>query len=42
MRMSSIMGIRLAGLYRLNERLEVYNAAKGYAIDYASGTYAPT
>ena len=27
---------------RLDERLEVYNAAKGYAIDYRDGTYAPT
>ena len=26
----------------LNERLEVYNAARGYAIDYRHGTYAPT
>lgn len=25
----------------LNERLEVYNAARGYTIDYRSGTYAP-
>lgn len=26
----------------LNERLEVYNTAKGYSIDYASSSYTPT